>query len=433
MLDIKKIRENPEFYREETKKKNSGVSIDSVLELDAKRRELIAETEKLKAERNAASKKIGDLKKAGQNADSAVEEMRLVGDKISELDAKIRLVDEEQTDKLLRIPNVAHAATPEGSSSEDNVVVRSWRPSVGVENFQPLQAALDHKALGEKLGIFDFERGAKISGSGFPVYRGLGARLERALIQWFLDSHRERFGFEEVIPPYLVTRKTMTGTGQLPKFEEDMYACDKNDDLFLIPTAEVPVTNLYADEIIPESSLPLKLCAYSACFRREAGSYGKDTRGLLRLHQFNKVEMVYFSHPEKSYENHEELVGFAEKLLQELGLQYRVVALCKGDLGFGAAKCYDLEVFAPVENKWLEVSSVSNYEDYQARRANIRTKINGKNTFVHTLNGSGLATPRIMVAICDQYQQADGSLVIPEVLRGYMGSVEKISIDSIAL
>ena len=422
MLDIKKIRENPEFYRAETQKKNSGVSIDSVLELDVKRRELIAETEKLKAERNAASKKIGELKKTGQNADSAVEEMRIVGDKISELDAKIRQIDDEQTDKLLRIPNVAHSTTPEGSTSEDNKVVRSWGEERKIDF-----AALDHKALGEKLGIFDFERGAKISGSGFPVYRGLGARLERALIQWFLDSHRERFGFEEIIPPYLVNRKTMVGTGQLPKFEEDMYACDKNDDLFLIPTAEVPVTNLYADEIIQESSLPLKLCAYSACFRREAGSYGKDTRGLLRLHQFNKVEMVYFAHPEKSYENHEELVGFAEKLLQELGLQYRVVALCKGDLGFSAAKCYDLEVFAPVEKKWLEVSSVSNFEDYQARRANIRTKINGKNTFAHTLNGSGLATPRVMVAICDQYQQADGTLVIPEVLRKYMGEIEKIT------
>ncbi|MCL2100646.1 MAG: serine--tRNA ligase [Fibromonadales bacterium] len=422
MLDIKKIRENPEFYRLETEKRNSGISIDEVLELDAKRRELIAETEKLKAERNVASKKIGELKKAGQNADSAVEEMRSVGDKIADLDSKIRIIDEEQIDKLLRIPNVANSATPEGKSSEENVVVRSWG-----EPRQMDFEALDHKALGEKLGIFDFERGAKISGSGFPVYRGLGARLERALIQWFLDSHRERFGFEEVIPPYLVNRKSMTGTGQLPKFEEDMYACDKEDDLFLVPTAEVPVTNLYADEIIPESSLPLKLCAYSACFRREAGSYGKDTRGLLRLHQFNKVEMVYFSHPEKSYEDHEDLVGFAEKLLQELGLPHRVLSLCKGDMGFAAAKCYDLEVFAPVEKKWLEVSSVSNFEDYQARRANIRSKINGKNTFVHTLNGSGLATPRVMVAICDHYQQADGSLVIPDVLKPYMGGMERIS------
>jgi seryl-tRNA synthetase len=421
MLDIKKIRENPEFYRAETKKKNSSVSIDEVLELDVKRRELIAETEKLKAARNAASKKIGELKKANQNADDAVEEMRIVGSQISELDSKIRLIDDEQTTKLLHIPNVAHPSVPEGSSSEDNIVIRTWG--------EPRQIdfdALDHKALGEKLGIFDFERGAKISGSGFPIYRGLGARLERALIQWFLDSHRERFGFEEVIPPYLVTRKTITNTGQLPKFEEDRYRCDKDDDICLIPTAEVPVTNLYADEILPESSLPLKLCAYSACFRREAGSYGKDTRGLLRLHQFNKVEMVYFAHPEKSYENHEELVSFGEKLLQELEIPHRVVSLCKGDLGFGAAKCYDLEVFAPVEKKWLEVSSVSNYEDYQARRANIRTKINGKNTFVHTLNGSGLATPRVMVAICDQYQQSNGSLAIPQVLKPYMGGIEKI-------
>ncbi|GHV13305.1 serine--tRNA ligase [Fibrobacterales bacterium] len=421
MLDIKKIRENADFYRTEAQKKNSTISIDEVLELDGKRRELMSESEKLKAERNAASKKIGELKKAGQNADSAVEEMRIVGDKISELDQKIRAVDEEQTDKLLRIPNIAHSTTPEGKSSEDNIVVRTWGTPREID-FK----ALDHKALGEKLGIFDFERGAKISGSGFPVYRGLGVRLERALIQWFLDCHRERFGFEEIIPPYLVSRKTMVGTGQLPKFEEDMYRCDKDDDLFLIPTAEVPVTNLYSDEFIPEQELPLRLCAYSACFRREAGSYGKDTRGLLRLHQFNKVEMVYFAHPEKSYENHEELLGFGEKLLQELGLPYRVLALCKGDLGFSAAKCYDLEVFAPVEKKWLEVSSVSNFEDYQARRANIRSKINGKNVFVHTLNGSGLATPRVMVAICDQYQQADGSLVVPEVLRKYLGGLEVI-------
>lgn len=421
MLDIKKIRENPEFYSLETKKKHSEISIESVLELDVEKRELIAETEKLKAIRNAASKKIGELKKTNQNADSAVEKMRVVGDKIAELDSKIRIIEENQKNKLLCIPNIAHSSTPEGKSSEDNIVVRTWG-TPEEKNF----AALDHKTLGEKLGIFDFERGAKISGSGFPVYRGLGARLERALIQWFSDCHRERFGFEEVIPPYLVNRESMIGTGQLPKFEEDMYRCDKDDDLFLIPTAEVPVTNLYANEIIPESSLPLKLCAYSACFRREAGSYGKDTRGLLRLHQFNKVEMVYFAHPEKSYENHEEMLGFAEKLLQELELPHRVLALCKGDLGFGAAKCYDLEVFAPVENKWLEVSSVSNYEDYQARRANIRTKINGKNTFVHTLNGSGLATPRVMVAICDNYQQQDGRLVVPKVLRPYMGGIEII-------
>jgi len=422
MLDIRKIRENPEFYRVETKKKNSAVDIADVLALDEKRRTLLVEVEGLKAERNAASKQIGELKKSGQDASAPVEAMRVVGDKISALDHQVKAVEEEQADLLMRIPNVAHASVPEGVSSEDNVVARSWGAPRELDF-----AAVDHKTLGERLGLFDFERGAKISGSGFPVYRGLGARLERALIQWFLDCHRERFGFEEIVPPYLVTRKTMTGTGQLPKFEEDMYRCDKEDDLFLIPTAEVPVTNLYAEEVIPEAQLPLKLCAYSACFRREAGSYGKDTRGLLRLHQFNKVEMVSFSHPEKSYADHEEMVGFAETLLQELGLPYRVLLLCKGDMGFGAAKCYDLEVYAAVEKKWLEVSSVSNFEDFQARRANIRTKIEGKNAFLHTLNGSGLATPRVMVAICDQYQQADGSLIVPAVLRPYMGGLERIT------
>ncbi len=419
MLDIRKIRENPEFYREETRKKGTTVDLADILALDEKRRAITAETEKLKALRNTESKRIGELKKKGENADSAVLEMRTLGDKIAELDADLKKIDFEQTEKLMHVPNIAPTA-PEGESSADNVVRKSWG-EVRQIDFK----AVDHKTLGENLGIFDFERGAKISGSGFPIYRGLGARLERALIQFFLDSHREA-GFEEIIPPYLVLRKTMRGTGQLPKFEEDMYRCDKEDDLFLIPTAEVPVTNLYSEEIIPESELPKRLCAYSACFRREAGSYGKDTRGLLRLHQFNKVEMVYFAHPETSYSDHEELTRFGETLLEKLKLPYRRLELCKGDLGFGAAKCYDLEIFAPVEQKWLEVSSCSNFEDFQARRAGIRTKINGKNVFVHTLNGSGLATPRVMVGICDNYQQADGSLVIPEVLRPYMGGLEKI-------
>lgn len=422
MLDIKLIRENPEFYQTETAKKNSQVSISEVLELDVKRRKLLTETETLKSTRNTVSKQIGDLKKKGEDAAPIMEEMRKVGERIAELDHLVRAVEEEQTQLLLHIPNVPHKTCPEGTSAEQNVVAKTWG-TPKVHDFTPVE----HKTLGEKLGIFDFERGAKISGSGFPVYRGLGARLERALIQFFLDQHTQNSGFEEVVPPYLVTRNTMKGTGQLPKFEEDMYRCDKDDDLFLIPTAEVPVTNLYADEFIPEEKLPLKLCAYSACFRREAGSYGKDTRGLLRLHQFNKVEMVLFSHPERSYEDHETLTEYAEQLLQKLGLPYRRLLLCKGDMGFGAAKCYDLEVWAPVEKRWLEVSSCSNFEDFQARRAGIKTKLNGKNTLVHTLNGSGLATPRVMVAICDHYQQADGSLVIPEVLRPYMGGLEKIS------
>lgn len=419
MLDIRKIRENPEFYKEETRKKGTTVDLSEVLELDEKRRSILAEVEKLKAQRNAESRRIGELKKKGENADEAVAAMRDLGDKIAKLDAEAKNVDFEQREKLMHVPNIAPTA-PEGESSADNVVRKTWG-EIRKLDFE----ALDHKALGEKLGIFDFERGAKISGSGFPVYRGLGARLERSLIQFFLDEHRKA-GFEEIVPPYLVLRQTMRGTGQLPKFEEDMYRCDKDDDLFLIPTAEVPVTNLYAEEIIPEAELPKRLCAYSACFRREAGSYGKDTRGLLRLHQFNKVEMVYFAHPERSYEDHEELTRFGEALLEKLELPYRRLELCKGDLGFGAAKCYDLEVFAPVEQKWLEVSSCSNFEDFQARRANIRTKIGGKNVFLHTLNGSGLATPRVMVGICDNYQQPDGSLVIPKVLRPYMEGLEKI-------
>lgn len=422
MLDIRKIRENPEFYRAETLKKGSVVDILDILALDEKRRALLSEVEQLKSKRNAESKKIGEAKKNGENADYAILAMRELGDRIAELDKAVKAVDEEQTEKLMHVPNIAHASTPEGKTSEDNVVEKVWGTPREIDF-----PALDHKTLGERLGLFDFERGAKISGSGFPVYTGLGARLERALIQWFLDSHRKS-GFTEIIPPYLVTRDTMRGTGQLPKFEEDMYRCDKDDDLFLIPTAEVPLTNLYREEIIPESELPKKLCAYSACFRREAGSYGKDTRGLLRLHQFNKVEMVYFSHPDKSYEDHEILTRTAEELLEALKLPYRRLALCKGDLGFGAAKCYDLEVYAPVEKKWLEVSSCSNFEDYQARRAGIRSKIGGKNTFIHTLNGSGLATPRVMVCIIDQYQQPDGSLVIPEVLRPYMEGLEVIRI-----
>ena len=422
MLDIKLIRENPEFYQAETAKKNSQVSITSVLDLDEKRRKLLTEAENLKSQRNTVSKQIGEAKKKGEDASAIMEEMRKVGERITELDGQIRAIEDEQTSLLMHIPNVPHSSVPEGKTAEDNVVVRSWGTPL-VHGFTPVE----HKAFGERLGLFDFDRGSKISGSGFPVYRGLGARLERALIQFFLDQHTTKWGFEEIVPPYLVTRKAMTGTGQLPKFEEDMYRCDKDDDLFLIPTAEVPVTNLYADEFIPEEKLPLKLCAYSACFRREAGSYGKDTRGLLRVHQFNKVEMVYFSHPERSYQDHEELVGYAEKLLTMLGLPFRTILLCKGDMGFGAAKCYDLEVWAPVEKRWLEVSSVSNFEDFQARRASIKSKINGKNAFAHTLNGSGLATPRVMVAICDHYQQADGSLVIPEVLRPYMFGMEKIS------
>ncbi|PBC73843.1 serine--tRNA ligase [Fibrobacter intestinalis] len=424
MLDIRKIRENPDYYIAETEKKYTTVSLKDVLAVDTERRPLLTEVEKLKSERNAESKRIGELKKKGENADEAVKAMRDLGDKIDGLDKKLKELDYKQTEMLMHVPNIAPQA-PEGKDSSDNVVEKDGPIPFDFYAKNRDFQAVDHKTLGERLGIFDFERGAKISGNGFPVYRGLGSRLERALIQWFLDEHMAN-GFEEFTPPYLVSRNTMRGTGQLPKFEEDMYRCDKDDDLFLIPTAEVPLTNLYSNEVISADQLPKRICAYSACFRREAGSYGKDTRGLLRLHQFNKVEMVYFSRPDNSYEMHEELTRFGESLLEKLELPYHRLCLCKGDLGFGAAKCYDLEVYAPVEQKWLEVSSCSNFEDFQARRAGIKTKIDGKNVFVHTLNGSGLATPRVMVGICDNYQQKDGSLLIPKVLRPYMGGLEVI-------
>ena len=424
MLDIRKIRENPDYYIAETEKKYTTVSLKDVLAVDTERRPLLTEVEKLKSERNAESKRIGELKKKGENADEAVKAMRDLGDKIDGLDKKLKELDYKQTEMLMHVPNIAPQA-PEGKDSSDNVVEKDGPIPFDFYAKNRDFQAVDHKTLGERLGIFDFERGAKISGNGFPVYRGLGSRLERALIQWFLDEHMAN-GFEEFTPPYLVSRNTMRGTGQLPKFEEDMYRCDKDDDLFLIPTAEVPLTNLYSNEVIPADQLPKRICAYSACFRREAGSYGKDTRGLLRLHQFNKVEMVYFSRPDNSYEMHEELTRFGESLLEKLELPYHRLCLCKGDLGFGAAKCYDLEVYAPVEQKWLEVSSCSTFEDFQARRAGIKTKIDGKNVFVHTLNGSGLATPRVMVGICDNYQQKDGSLLIPKVLRPYMGGLEVI-------
>jgi seryl-tRNA synthetase len=419
MLDIKRLREEPNAIAAAVKAKGVDADIPAILELDARRREALAEVERLKYERNEASKKIGQAKKEGRDAASEVESMRVVGDRISEMDAKIREMDQQLEAQLLGLPNPPHASVPEGASAEDNVVVRTWGQPIQ-RSFMPVE----HKSFGEGLGLFDFERGAKISGSGFPVYTGVGAKLERALISYFLDS-LSQWGFTEVMPPHLVTPKAMTGTGQLPKFADQLYHCVE-DDLYLIPTAEVPVTNLLAEEVLYEKDLPVRYCAYTPCFRREAGSYGKDVRGFLRLHQFNKVEMVWFAHPDKSYEAHEQLAQYSEKLLQGLGLHYRVISLCKGDLGFGAAKCYDLEVWCPVENKWLEVSSVSNFEDFQARRANIKVKIGGKNQFLHTLNGSGLATPRVLVALLDHYQNEDGSWTVPEVLRPYMGGLEVI-------
>ncbi|MGL1935767.1 MAG: serine--tRNA ligase [Fibrobacterales bacterium] len=423
MLDIRLIREEPEKVQKGVHEKGVDIDIQDILTLDHERKDLLSEVESLKALRNSASKKIGAAKKAGEDASAAIAEMKKVGDDIATLDGKVKEKDEALQDIMLRLPNLPHESTPEGTSEDDNVPVRSWGEPT-VHDFEPK----DHKEVGEALKMFDFARGAKISGSGFPVYTGKGAKLERALIQFFLDRHTDTNGFTEVIPPYLVNRTTMTGTGQLPKMEEDMYRCDKEDDLFLIPTAEVPVTNLHSNEVLNHKDLPISYCAYSACFRREAGSYGADTRGFLRLHQFNKVEMVKFVEPENSYDVLDELVGYAESLLQELGLHYRVLELCRADLSFAAAKCFDLEVWSPVEKKWLEVSSVSSFEDFQARRANIKAKIGGKNTIIHTLNGSGLATPRVLVALIDNYQNADGSITIPEVLRPYMGGIDTITL-----
>ena len=420
MLDIKAIRENPEYFETQVKLKGVDGRIDQLLALDSNRRQKLSQADEFKSQRNSASKQIGVLKKAGESADEAIAAMKKVGDDIAALDQEIREVEAAIDSHIMALPNIALESVPEGADETGNIPIREWGAPV-TQDFKPV----DHKALAESLKLIDFERGAKISGSGFPVYTGLGAKLERALIQFFLDTLTEKFGFTEIMPPLVVNRASMTGTGQLPKMEEDMYHCQE-DDLFLIPTAEVPVTNLHGSETMTPADLPISYCAYSACFRREAGSYGKDTRGLLRLHQFNKVEMVKFVEPDRSDEMLETLVSHSEYILQQLGLHYRVLELCKGDLSFAAAKCYDLETWSTVEDKWLEVSSVSTFTDFQARRANIRFKGDPKHRFIHTLNGSGLATPRVMVSILDTYQQADGSFVIPEVLRPYMGGMEKI-------
>lgn len=422
MLDMRLFREDVEKLRQGLRKRpHYQIDLDGLLKLDAEKREITFKLDGLKAERNAASEAIARMKKEGRDAAAEIEKTRSLGDAIKEGQERFNAVEAEFKAGALLIPNLPHESVPEGQGSKDNVVVSSWgeKPSFA---FTPRH----HLDLGKGLNLFDFERGAKIAGRGFPVYTGLGARFERALLNFFLDTHTRENGFTEVSPPYLVNRAAMTGTGQLPKMEEDMYLAGA-DDLFLIPTAEVPVTNLHAEEILPAADLPISYCAYSACFRREAGSWGKDTRGFLRLHQFNKVEMVKFTESSKSYAALEELRGYGEGLLRKLGLHYRVLELCTGDLSFGAAKCYDLEVFAPAEGMWLEVSSVSNFEDFQARRANIRTKVEGKTQFVHTLNGSGLATPRILVALLETYQREDGTVTVPEALRPYLGGLEVLS------
>jgi seryl-tRNA synthetase len=426
MLDPKLYRDNPDLVRDGLRRRGASFDLDTLLKLDEEKRTLGTTLDGLKAERNAASESIARLKREGKDAAEAIEQTRTTGDRIKELQARYDVVEAQARDLALLCPNLPHESVPDGKSSADNVVVASW----GTISEGP-STVPDHLEIGRRLKLFDFERGAKISGSGFPIYTGMGARLERALINFFLDTHVSRFGFTEVIPPYLVGRQAMIGTGQLPKFEEDMYRCDSENgdrerDLFLVPTAEVPVTNMHADEILDGASLPISYCAYTACFRREAGSWGADTRGFLRLHQFNKVEMVKFAHPDKSWEELEALLSHAEELLRMLELPYRVLALCAGDMGFGASKCYDLEVWAPAESRWLEVSSCSNFVDFQARRANIRAKIDGKTRLVHTLNGSGLATPRVLAALLEHHYTERGTLRIPAALRPWMGGIEEI-------
>ena len=422
MLDIKVLRTEPDKIREALKNRCNDLDITPAIELDKERRALLADAEQKKAKQNEITKKIPAMKKAGENTDAIFAEMRELSDEIKEDDAKISEIDEKLRNFMLRIPNIPNKDVPIGADDSENVEIRRYSEPRKFD-FEPKA----HWDIGTDLNILDFDRGAKIAGSRFTVYRGLGARLERAVIQFFLNTHTEESGYTEIFPPYMVNRASMTGTGQLPKFEEDAFKV-ANNGYFLIPTAEVPVTNLHRDEILNGDDLPIKYCAYSACFRAEAGSAGRDTRGLIRQHQFNKVELVKFSDPEKSYEELEKLTNDAEKLLQKLGIAYRVVCLSTGDLGFSSAKTYDIEVWMPSYGRYVEISSCSNFEDYQARRANIKFKRNPKDKaqFVHTLNGSGLAVGRTVAAILENYQNADGSVTVPEVLIPYMGT-DKIS------
>ena len=420
MLDIKLIRESTEIVRERLAAKGAEALLDPILELDRERRRLLTEVDQWKNQRNVVSKEIGNRKKAGEDITAVQAEMRQLGDRITEADKSIREIEERFHDHLLRMPNLPHASTPLGTDASHNVVARQHgEPRAFTFTPKP------HWEVGQRLAFFDFERGTKISGAGFPLFTGVGARMERALINFMLDIHTTRHGYREVSPPVLVNAASMTGTGQLPKMKDDMYYCPA-DDLYLAPTAEVPVTNIYCDEVLP-GPLPVYLTAYTPCFRREAGAAGRETRGLIRVHQFDKIEMVKFVEPSTSYDELESLVKNAETILQELGLTYRVLQLCSGDLSFAAAKCYDIELWAPGHNGWLEVSSCSNFEDFQARRANIRYRdANGKTAFVHTLNGSGVALARLVVAILENYQQEDGSVLVPPALVPYMGGVDRL-------
>ncbi|WP_064590964.1 serine--tRNA ligase [Streptobacillus moniliformis] len=421
MLDMKFIRENVELVKQGLKNRKSEYNLDELLEMDIKRRTLLTEVETLKKERNDVSAIIGKNAREGIDSTELKENMAKVSNKIKELDVEVLEIEKKQKMLLLTIPNVPHVSTPVGESEDDNVEIRRWGKPTEF-NFE----VKSHDELGVNLDILDFERGAKLSGSRFTVYKGMGARLERALINFMLDVHTEEHGFTEILTPQLAKKDIMIGTGQLPKFEEDMYKI-QGEDLYLIPTAEVTLTNMYAGEILKEEELPKHFCGFTACFRQEAGSGGRDLKGLIRQHQFNKVEMVKIVHPDKSYEELEHMTNCGEKILQKLNLPYRVLSLCTGDMGFSAAKTYDIEVWVPSQNKYREISSCSNTEDFQARRAMIKFRAEDKKSyFVHTLNGSGLAVGRTLLAIIENYQQEDGSILIPEALVPYMGGKTEI-------
>lgn len=423
MLDIRRIRSNPEEVKNGLKKRHGDFPIDRVLEIDEKRRNTLTEMEQLKARQNSVSKEIPKLKKEGKDVKEVLEEMKKLSDQVKELEVIVKELDNELREELLSIPNVPHESVVEGESDEDNVEIRRWGEATKF-NFEPKA----HWDLGVELDILDFERASKLTGARFSLFKGLGALLERALINFMIDLHVLEHGYIEMLTPFMVNRASMIGTGQLPKFENDMFHLPSKD-YFLVPTAEVPLTNYYRDEILDEDMLPIYLTAYTPCFRQEAGSAGRDTRGLIRNHQFDKVEMVKFSTPEKSYDELETLTNNAEKVLQKLGLPHRVVMLSTGDLGFSSAKTYDVEVWMPSYGRYVEISSCSNFEDYQARRANIRyrRKDNKKVEYVHTLNGSGLAVGRTFAAILENYQQEDGSVIIPEILRPYLRGLERIT------
>lgn len=423
MLDTKWVREHYDELAEMLASRNNAFPLDRYKELDEERRKVLLEVEKLKERRNAGSKEVGIRKKAGEDTEALQNEIRELGEEIKKFDDKANEIESELDELALCIPNRPHASVPKGKDENDNIEMRRWGTPREFD-FEPKP----HWDLGEALGGMDFDRGVKIAESRFTVLKGAGARLERGLMNFMLDLHTTQHGFTEVAPPALVNSKTMTGTGQLPKFADDLYRC-LNDDLWLIPTAEVPLTNLHSGETFKESDLPKYFCAFTPCFRREAGSYGRDMRGMLRQHQFDKVEMVKLSTPEKSYDELEHMTNCAEKVLQLLGIPYRVIVLCTGDMGFGAAKTYDIEVWLPSQNTYREISSCSNCEDFQARRMGIKYKPadGGKARFIHTLNGSGLAIGRTLIALMENYQNADGSITVPEALRPYVGGLERVS------